>query len=135
VPTAVTADTNVYISAFISAGRPRQVIEAARRGISQLAVSDALLAELDRVLRHKFNVSDDSRRETMVALATFTTLVRPTRRIEAVPEDPDDNRVLECAVAAGSRYIVTGDRALLRLGRFEGVQIVRVADFMALIDP
>jgi predicted nucleic acid-binding protein len=71
----------------------------------------------------------------MVALATFTTLVRPTRRIEAVPEDPDDNRVLECAVAAGSRYIVTGDRALLRLGRFEGVQIVRVADFMALIDP
>ncbi len=73
--------------------------------------------------------------QTAEELGGFTTLVRPTRRIDAVPEDPDDNRVLERAVAAGSRYIVTGDRALLRLGRFEGVQILRVADFMALIDP
>ena len=128
MPTAVTADTNVYISAFISGGRPRQLLEAARRGAIRLA-------ELDRVLRDKFRVSDDTRRETTDTLAALTTFVIPTRRIEAVPEDPDDNRVLECAVAAGSRYIVTGDRALLRLGRFEGVQIVRVADFMALIDP
>jgi uncharacterized protein len=135
VPIDVTADTNIYVSAFISAGRPREIIEAARRGAIRLAISDALLAELDRVLRDKFRVSNENRRETMDRLATFTTLVRPTRRIDAVPEDPDDNRVLECAVAAESRYIVTGDRALLRLGHFEGVQIVRVADFMALIDP
>lgn len=56
--------------------------------------------------------------------------VFPTQTIDAVPEDPDDNRVLECAVAAGSRYIVTGDAALLRLGQYSGIQIMRVADFM-----
>jgi hypothetical protein len=28
--------------------------------------------------------------------------------LDAVPDDSDDNRVLECAVAANSRYIVTG---------------------------
>ena len=100
-----------------------------------MAISDPLLAELDRVLRDKFKVPDETRRETMETAAAVATFVSPTRRIDAVPEDPDDNRVLECAVTAGSRYIVTGDRALLRLGRFEGVQIVRVADFMALIDP
>jgi hypothetical protein len=43
--------------------------------------------------------------------------------------------VLECAVAAGSTYIVTDAAALLRLGAFEGIRIVRVADFMALINP
>lgn len=48
--------------------------------------------------------------------------------------DPDDNRVLECAVAAGSRYIVSGDRDLLNLGSYAGIPILRVSDFLALLD-
>ena len=44
--------------------------------------------------------------------------------------DPDDHRVLECAVAAGSQYIVSGDSDLLQLGHYGGIQIVRVADFI-----
>jgi predicted nucleic acid-binding protein len=43
--------------------------------------------------------------------------------------------VLECAVAAGSSYIVTGEAALLRIAAFEGIRIMRVADFMAFINP
>lgn len=132
---AVTADTNIYISALFFGGRPRQILDAAERGSVTLAISNALLSELDGVLADKFKLPEERRREAMATVTAFATVVHPTRRIEAVPEDPDDNRVLECAVAAGSRYIVTGDRALLRLGRFEGVQILRVADFMALIDP
>jgi predicted nucleic acid-binding protein len=44
--------------------------------------------------------------------------------------DPDDNRVLECAVSAGSQTIVTGDDDLLRLVAFRGIEIVRVVDFL-----
>lgn len=43
--------------------------------------------------------------------------------------------MLECAVTAGSRFIVTGDAALLRLGRYGGIEIIRVAAFMALLGP
>jgi len=52
---------------------------------------------------------------------------RPQRRINTVPTDPDDNRVLE---SAGSQTIVTGDDDLLRLVAFRGIEIVRVADFL-----
>jgi putative PIN family toxin of toxin-antitoxin system len=131
----VTADSNIYISALVFAGRPLRFLDAARTGAVQLAISPALLDEIQRILRDKFGWPERDLMGAAEELATFTTLVQPTRRINAVPEDPDDNRVLECAVAAGSRYIVTGDRALLRLGRFEGVHIMRVADFMALIEP
>ena len=55
--------------------------------------------------------------------------------IDAVVTDPDDNRVLECAVAAGLRFIVTGDNDLLRLGSYAEIQIVKVADFLELIRP
>ena len=56
--------------------------------------------------------------------------VTPTEAIDTVPTDLDDNRVLECAVSAGSQTIVTGDDDLLRLVKFRSIEIVRVADFL-----
>jgi predicted nucleic acid-binding protein len=49
----------------------------------------------------------------MLQLAGCTELVRPTETLDVIPNDPDDNRVLECAVTAGSQFIVTGDSDLL----------------------
>jgi uncharacterized protein len=49
-----------------------------------------------------------------------------------VLDDTDDNRIVECAAAARSDYLVTGDRHLLKLGSYRGTQIVNVADFLAL---
>jgi len=100
-----------------------------------LAVSDALLAEVHRILHDKYLWPDEDLADAATELADFTLRVFPTQTIDAAPEDPDDNRVLECAVPAGSRYIATADATLLRLGRYGGIQIMRVADFMALINP
>jgi len=60
------------------------------------------------------------------------TLVEPTHRIDA-SRDPDDNRVLEAAIAGEADYIVTGDRDLLELGSYEGIRIVTPAEFVALL--
>jgi uncharacterized protein len=131
----VTADTNIYVSGFVFGGIPRQFILAAENARFRLATSDQILNELSRTLRQKFNWPQEKITEAMTLLAGCTSLVHPAQFIDAVPEDPDDNRVLECAVEAGSQFIVTGDAALLRLGRYGGIQIGRVADFMALINP
>ncbi len=47
-------------------------------------------------------------------------------------DDPDDNRILECASAAGSDYIVSGDKDLLRLGTYDSMRILNVSDFLEL---
>jgi predicted nucleic acid-binding protein len=62
----------------------------------------------------------------------MTRLVHPSQVIDAVPDDPDDNRILECATAAQSNYIVTGDKDLLRLGSYGGIEIIQVAEFLKL---
>ena len=90
----------------------------AEAGRFRLAISDALLEELGRILRAKFAWSDEAVAETEAHLLGCAVLGQPTERLDVVRDDPDDNRVLECAVAAGSRYIVTGDAALLRLGSY-----------------
>jgi uncharacterized protein len=129
----VTADSNIYISAINFGGVPRDFINAARRRRFQLAISSALLTEVQRILTVKFSWSAEELQRETVRISRITTLVHPTQTLDAVPDDPDDNRVLECAVAANSRYIVTGDNDLLRLGSYGGIRIVRVADFLKLL--
>ena len=63
-------------------------------------------------------------------ILTFAKLVTPGESLDAVPADPTDNRILECAVAAGSEVIVSGDKHLLGLGSFRGIEIVSVGEFL-----
>jgi predicted nucleic acid-binding protein len=63
-------------------------------------------------------------------LAAFTRRVTPTETLDVVKDDPADNRILECAKAAGSEYVVTGDDDLLRLGQYADIQIVKVSDLL-----
>jgi uncharacterized protein len=131
----VAADTNIYISALIFAGLPRQFLLAAEDTRIRLFISEPIRQELLRILQTKFSWSNDQVNEILLQLEGCTELVRPIETLDVIKEDPDDNRVLECAVTAGARFIVSGDNDLLRLGQFRNIRIVKVADFMKLITP
>ncbi|MFZ3236259.1 MAG: PIN domain-containing protein [Stellaceae bacterium] len=77
--------------------------------------------------------SNEEIRDAVTLLSGCTVRVQPGERLDVVDADPDDNRVLECAVAAGSRFIVTGDGDLLRLGAYAGIRNLKLADFLGLI--
>jgi predicted nucleic acid-binding protein len=58
-------------------------------------------------------------------------VVTPFETADVVKDDdPDDNKIIECALAAGADAIVTGDKHLLRLGQYGGIRIVRVREFL-----
>jgi uncharacterized protein len=126
----VTADTNVYISALQFDGRPDEFLRLARQGLMRLAVSEPILAEVRRVLGDKFRRTPEEVAEADRLIRGFAELVTPTRRLAVVVEDPDDDRILECAVAARAQVLVSGDKDLLRLGEFEGIAIVTVTTFL-----
>ncbi len=131
----VTADSNIYISALVFGGLPLQFLDAARAGVFRLTISDGVLAEVLKVLRLKFLWSEEALLEAATLLASIAGRVEPTEAISVITADPDDDRILECAVAAEAGFIVSGDNHLLRLGRYRNIHILRVADFMALIRP
>ncbi len=131
----VTADSNIYISALAFGGTPLRFLEQARRGMISLAISDWIIGEVDRVLRTKFLWDVVRLTDALNEIADFTTKVHPTQTLTVIKEDPADDRVLECAVAANSKFLVSGDGDLLRLGRYQDIQILRVADFMRLVAP
>ena len=129
----VTADTNVFISALNFKGKPFDLLTLARKGSVELAMSDPIMAEIKRVLRLKFKWPDEDIAAAERQIASFTRHVEPEQTVDVVKEDPTDNRILECAAAARSDYIVSGDNHLLKLERFGRASIMKVADFLAEI--
>ena len=127
----VTADSNIYISALMFGGKPLEILETALEGESELAISDDILSATLRVLRDKFHRTSEQLQEIETFIGAITRQVYPAERIDAVPTDRDDNRVLECAVTAGSEVIVSGDADLLGLREFRGIRIQRVSEFLS----
>ena len=66
------------------------------------------------------------------AITACTTRIVPGAKLSVIREDEPDNRILECAEAAGSQFIISGDRHLLRLREHGGARILRAAEFLDL---
>jgi putative PIN family toxin of toxin-antitoxin system len=120
----VVLDNNVLVSALGWHGPERQIYRLCGAGQLELATSPALLGELKRVLRYpKFQFSEQEIDAFLQDVLNRGRIVRPTVRIEKILEDPDDNRVLECAVSAGADLIVSVDRHLLAISEYDGIPI------------
>lgn len=130
--TSVTIDSSVYIRALHLGGPAALLIGHARAGNIRIDISDPILSETMRVLRDKFEWSGDMLHDARGKLASITNHVIPTEALSIIQEDPDDNRILECAAAAKSDFIVSEDKDLLRLGQFENARIVSIRDFVKL---
>lgn len=129
----VVLDTNVYISALIFGGVPHSAFMLASTRPYELCISTPILIEVRRTLTDRFNHSPGEAERTGRRLQELCQFIIPAEVVSACT-DPDDDRVLECAVAAEASIIVTGDRALLRLDPFRGVRIVTPAQFLELAE-
>ncbi len=128
--TRVTLDTNELISAFNVRGKALELIHRAINGEIEIAISEPILVETMRVLRDKFEWNPYELRALYDRLIKICKLVEPKHTFVAVADDPD-NRILECSEEAGSEFIITEDRALLRVREHAGAKLVRAAEFLA----
>ena len=127
----VVLDTNVLISAIFFGGNPRQILEKAIRGEIRLCISEPILEELKGVLqRSKFDYSPEMIQVVLTEFTGIADFVNPLKTIDVVLEDPEDNRILECAVEAKANYIVTGDFHLLKLIRYRNIEVLNAVAFL-----
>ena len=128
----VVFDTNIFISAFVIPGSPgERAFLLARQSRFELYTSVPILTETANKLREKFDQSEEDIKEALRIISRSATVLKPAVRLNVL-EDIPDNRILECAVEANADVIVTGDRHLLNLKKFQGIPIVRLADFLRM---
>ena len=131
----VVFDTNVFISAFVIPGsQGERAFLLARRKRFDLHTSIAILTETAGRLRQKFGQDEDDIKEALRQISRAAAVTRPTSKLRVV-DDEADNRILECALDGRADLVVTGDRHLLKLRRFEDIPIVRLADFLRSFPP
>ena len=135
----VVFDTNVVISALLSPkGSPAQVIDLWEAEAFDLATSMPLLDELERALEYKrvkkyFKGPQEKINALLKRIKTVGIMFDPQFKLDVITDDPDDNRVLECAVAANASYIISGDDHLLDLEKYQGIVVLPPAGFLALV--
>lgn len=126
----IVIDTNLLVSGVISAGPPRQLVDAAKAHVFELCTSEVLLAELLGVLsREKFAIRLTQAGLTPIGivddLRRISVVVSPFSVPRVVLTDPDDDHVLAAALTGKADMIASGDKHdLLPLGSYEGIPIV-----------
>jgi len=127
----IVLDTNVLISAILFGGKPQKVLDLVISGLVECTLSIAILDELKNVLqRPKFGFPADVCLHIAEELHGICDIISPSVSFDVIRSDPDDNRILECAVEAHAHFIVSGDPHLLDLGKFEKIKILNPADYL-----
>ena len=126
----VTVDTNFLISAT------QWDYSVAHKLLKKLILSDAkifttqdILDETVEVLERDFEYSKNEAKNIIGKILLFAKLVEPKQKVDIVKDDPDDNKVIECAIESSSDYIVTYDRHLLKLKEYKGIKIITPEEF------
>ena len=96
-----------------------------------MAISGTQFEELSEALNYpKFQFTEEQKGRFKSLILELATFVKPVENIDIIKEDPDDNRILECAVAGNVDYIVTGDPDLLDLKEFRKIKIRTAKEFL-----
>ncbi|MEW6366113.1 MAG: putative toxin-antitoxin system toxin component, PIN family [Acidobacteriota bacterium] len=124
-------DTNILFSAIGWRGNPYECLEASRARIVTGLTCREILEELDEKLRSKLRFSYSDSAEAVADLLGFLHVIPVTGTVRVVSADPDDDKVIECALEGAASHIVSGDeRHLLPMGHHGKIKIVRAADFL-----
>jgi len=124
-------DTNTFVSAVIAKGNESELLLAAHRGDFKIVTSLEILKEFKGVIsRPKFSFSKEQIQNVLLHIIEAAEIVQPNIRLDIVKEDPDDNKVIECAVFSKADFIVSGDKHLLKLKKVNGITVIKSAELL-----
>lgn len=129
----IVFDTNVLLSSTLWDGSVAQkLLNKCIRSDIKIFSSTDILSEYQRVLRRDFDYSDEEIIYIMEKILSFIALVTPKQKVDVVKEDPDDNKIIECAIASSAEYIVTYDKHLLNLKAYKEIKIIKPEEVLKI---
>jgi len=127
----VVMDTNVFVSGVFFSGPPYQILRAWQSGEFELVVSQEILDEYRRVGEI---LADERPNIDLNPILTFVLehakVYKPAKLKEPVCEDPDDDKFFACALASGSRVIISGDKHLLKVSGYQRIEVLKPREFV-----
>ncbi len=141
--TRIVIDTNILVSAILtSEGNPAKILKLVLEGILNLITSPAILEETRQVfnypklakLMEKNNITRQEVYGFLDKMSRVALITPGQLEINAILEDPADNKIIVCALEGGADFIISGDHHLTDLKIFQGIKIVGPAAFLKIVN-
>ncbi|OGJ16820.1 putative toxin-antitoxin system toxin component, PIN family [Candidatus Pacearchaeota archaeon RBG_13_36_9] len=130
----IVLDTNVLISSTLWDNSVAQkfLFKCIKENV-QIFSSQDIIEEYKEILVRDFNYGEQKIGEILQRVLRFLALVTPSQKIDAVKEDADDNKIIECAVECKANFILSYDNHLLKLKEYQGIKIAKPEEAFRLI--
>ncbi len=134
----VVLDTNVLISGTFWTGDSFEVLRKIDLKEVMLVLSKELIDEYEEIINSEEIIEKIEDKNLVISeiikkIIENAIIVSPRTKFNIVKEDPDDNKVLECASEGKVNFIITQDNHLLRLREFQGIKILKPEEFLNLL--
>ena len=127
----IVIDTNFLVSATQwDYSISHRLLEKLIREDAEIFTTKEILEEFAEVLKRDFLYNEEETNSLIEIVLQFIKLVIPSKKIDIIKEDADDNKIIECALESKAKYIISYDKHLLKLKEYEGIKIVRPEDFI-----
>lgn len=127
----IVLDTNVYLSGIIFGGNCRYILDLLIEKKLTAVSSPSILLEISQKLKVKFKRSDEQILSIIKTIVETAEIVDPKLKLSLVKEDKSDNKIIEAAVYGKARFIITGDRHLLKIKQYQEIKILSPAQFLS----
>ena len=131
----VVLDTNCLIASLSKRGKYFQVWKDLHAGKYVLCVSDEILNEYEEIISIKVNARIAANVVQTLLNSSFVLLVNPYYRFNLIEQDKDDNKFVDCAIAANAKYVVSEDHhfSVLKTIEFPKVDVIGIDLFLNIL--
>ena len=131
----MTLDTNILVSATFWTGDSFKIVDKINQKKIVCILSDEIISEYLKVVNSDEIIDKVANKSLIISKAaqnviSNSQIINPTVRLNVVKEDAADNKIIECAIAGKSDFIITNDNHLLKLKEYCGIKIVAPKEFL-----
>ena len=125
----IVVDTNVLISGVFFGGMPRKVLSAVVSKEITACATEEIVDEYNEIVREMISRKQGHLNNDILAPLIGTMEIVEAKTKVELSRDPDDDKFLGCAKDAKALYIVSGDKDLLVLEKFDDIEIITAKEF------
>ena len=131
----IVLDSNVFISGIFWKGFPNEIIKLAEKGKLEVFTTNKILEELLGVLKREkfkylFEEGKTNINEVFEKILELVKICEHIKGVRIIREDPSDDKFLACAISCQAFFIISGDKHLLKLKKYQGVLIISPREFL-----
>lgn len=131
-------DTNGLLRSIPRNGNYRWLFDAWKQNKFTWIISNEIISEYVEVIEREFSLGAATSVIDILLSSKNYQRIEPSYRWQLVESDPEDNKFVDCTIAASANHLVTDDRHILRLREvrnlFPPLSIITFEEFRTIIE-